>query len=177
MKDSKKIMQEHGFVLKKKFGQNFITKEAVLDEIVEKSAIMPEDVVIEIGPGAGALTTKLAKKAKSVTAIEIDSTLEPVLKETLKEFSNITVIFEDILKWDIKAYLQQAYPEESIKVVANLPYYITTPILMKLLEEKLPLKTITIMVQKEVADRMQAEPGGKDYGALTLAVKYYAEAL
>ena len=174
--DTKKLIQEHGFVLKKKFGQNFITDRRVFEEIVEKAEITKDDVVIEIGPGAGGLTARLAETAKAVTAIEIDPELAPVLKESLKEFSNIELIFADVLKWDLKTYLQEKYPGESIKVVANLPYYITTPILMKLLEERLPLRTITIMVQKEVADRIQAQPGGKDYGAITLAAAYYAEA-
>ena len=174
--DTKKLIQEHGFVLKKKFGQNFITDRRVFEEIVEKAEITKDDVVIEIGPGAGGLTARLAETAKAVTAIEIDPELAPVLKESLKEFSNIELIFADVLKWDLKTYLQEKYPGESIKVVANLPYYITTPILMKLLEEKLPLRTITIMVQKEVADRIQAQPGGKDYGAITLAAAYYADA-
>lgn len=176
MKNAKKILQEHGFVLKKKFGQNFITNDAVLIEIVNQAQIQPDDRVIEIGPGAGALTAKLAMAAKSVTAIEIDSTLQPVLEETLQDYKNVELIFADILKWDLKKYLEQKYPTENMKVVANLPYYITTPIIMKLLEEKLPLQSITIMVQKEVADRMQAQPGGKDYGALTLAIAYYAKA-
>ena len=174
--DTKKLVQEHGFVLKKKFGQNFITDRRVFEEIVEKAGITKDDVVIEIGPGAGGLTARLAEAAKAVTAVEIDTELGPVLKDSLKEFSNVELIFADVLKWDLKTYLQEKYPRESIKVVANLPYYITTPILMKLLEERLPLRTITIMVQKEVADRIQAQPGGKDYGAITLAAAYYAEA-
>lgn len=174
--DTKKQIQEHGLILKKKFGQNFITDQQIFEEIVEKAGITEKDVVIEIGPGAGGLTACLAKAAKAVTAVEIDTDLEPALKAGLQEFSNVELIFADVMKWDLKSYLQEKYPGESIKVVANLPYYITTPILMKLLEEKLPLRTITIMVQKEVADRIQAQPGGKDYGAITLAVAYYAKA-
>lgn len=174
--DTKKIIKEHGFVFKKKFGQNFITNSQVLSDIVEKAEIENDDIVIEIGPGAGSLTGALAKKAKKVIAVEIDTSLEPILKQSLAEHSNTEVIFEDVLKWDLKTYLEENYPNEKIKVVANLPYYITTPILMKLLEEKLPLKSITIMVQKEVADRIQAAPGCKDYGAITLAVAYYADA-
>lgn len=176
MMETKKIVQEHNFVFKKKFGQNFITNSQVLKDIVEKAEISSEDIVLEIGPGAGGLTVELAKYAKEVIAIEIDTSLEPILDQTLKGYRNIEVIFEDVLKWDLKSFLQERYAGESIKVVANLPYYITTPILMKLLEERLPLKSITIMVQKEVADRIQAQPGGKDYGAITLAVAYYADA-
>lgn len=176
MKDVKKNLQDHDFKLKKKFGQNFITNPQVLEEIVEKSQVSNQDIVVEIGPGSGALTAKLAERVKFVVAIEIDTSLEPILKQNLSPYPNIKVIFADILKWDLKSYLLENYPGQSIKVVANLPYYITSPILMKLLEEKIPLRTITIMVQKEVADRMQASPGGKDYGALTLAVAYYAKA-
>lgn len=176
MKDTKKILQEHGFVLKKKFGQNFISDDQILKDIVANAGITEQDVVIEIGPGAGALTRKLAEVAKQVIAVEIDESLKPILEQTLSAFPRAEVIFQDVLKWDLKSYLEANYPGERIKVVANLPYYITTPILMKLLEEKMPLQSITIMVQKEVADRMQAKPGGKDYGALTLAVAYYARA-
>lgn len=176
MMETKRIVQEHNFVFKKKFGQNFITNSQVLKDIVEKAEITSDDIVLEIGPGAGGLTVELAKYAKEVIAIEIDTSLEPILDQTLKGYRNIEVIFEDVLKWDLKSFLQERYAGESIKVVANLPYYITTPILMKLLEERLPLKSITIMVQKEVADRIQAQPGGKDYGAITLAVAYYADA-
>ncbi len=174
--ETKKLVQAHGFVLKKKFGQNFITDPRLFQEIAEKAGITKEDVVIEIGPGAGGLTQALSEMAKAVTAVEIDRELEPILQESLREADNVALIFEDVLKWDMKKYLEENYAGERIKIVANLPYYITTPILMKLLEDKLPLQTITVMVQKEVADRIQAQPGGKDYGAITLAVAYYAEA-
>lgn len=175
-KDTKTIIKEHGFVFKKKFGQNFITNPQILKDIVKNAEITAEDIVIEIGPGAGTLTGEIAKVAKKVIAVEIDTTLEPILKESLAPYRNTEVVFCDILKWNLKDYLEQNYKGESVKVVANLPYYITTPILMKLLEDKLPLESITIMVQKEVADRIQAKAGSKEYGAITVAVSYYADA-
>lgn len=166
----------YSFQCKKKFGQNFIRNPQILRSIVEKAEITAKDTVLEIGPGAGALTKELARAAKTVIAVEIDRELKPILEEQLQSFSNVDLIFADILQWDGMAYLREHYPGVRIKVVANLPYYITTPIIMKLLEEKYPIDSMTIMVQKEVADRMQAKPSTKDYGALTLAVQYYADA-
>lgn len=169
------IMETYGFNLKKKYGQNFLTDEHILDDIVEGADIQSTDWVIEIGPGIGALTQYLAEKAEKVIAIEIDDFLIPILKDTLAEYENIEIVHKDVLKVDFEALLKEKQPHQHVKVVANLPYYITTPIIMKLFEEHVPVTSITVMVQKEVADRMNAKPSTKDYGSLTLAVQFYAD--
>ncbi|MDS1029721.1 16S rRNA (adenine(1518)-N(6)/adenine(1519)-N(6))-dimethyltransferase RsmA [Bacillota bacterium LX-D] len=174
----KKLMQKYNFHTKKSYGQNFLTNEEVLQTIVESAQLDSEDIVVEIGPGLGTLTQFLAANAKKVLAVELDKTLLPVLAETLSDFSNVQVINQDILKIDLDEVVRQEIPpgqELSYKVVANLPYYITTPIIMHLLEQRYHISSITIMVQLEVAARMAARPGGKDYGALSLAVQYYTE--
>ncbi len=169
------VIQKYGFDFQKKFGQNFLIDSHVLDKIMAAADIGPEDFVLEIGPGIGTMTQALAKQAGGVAAVEIDSHLVPILQETLAGYDNVTIINQDILKVDIKALAEQYNEGRPIKVVANLPYYITTPIVMGLLEGRAPVDSITVMVQKEVAVRMEAGPGTKDYGALSLAVQYYAE--
>ncbi len=169
------IMETYGFSLKKKYGQNFLTDEHILDAIVEGADVQPTDWVIEIGPGIGALTQYLADKAEKVIAIEIDDFLIPILGDTLSGYNNIEIIHQDVLKVDFETLLEGKQPSQNVKVVANLPYYITTPIIMKLFEEHVPVTSITVMVQKEVADRMNAKPSTKDYGSLTLAVQFYAD--
>ena len=169
------ILQKYNFNFQKKFGQNFLIDEHVLDKIIRAAEITKDDYVLEIGPGIGTLTQYLACAAREVTAVEIDRALIPILEDTLKEYDNVSIINEDILKVDIAALAKEKNGGRSIKVVANLPYYITTPIIMGLFESHVPLESITVMVQKEVADRMQVGPGTKDYGALSLAVQYYAE--
>lgn len=169
------VLQKYNFNFQKRFGQNFLIDTGVLDRIIEASQITEEDCVLEIGPGIGTMTQYLAEHAREVIAVEIDKALIPILKETLSAYGNVTVINDDILKVDINAIVQEKNGGKPIKVVANLPYYITTPIIMGLFENHVPLKSITIMVQKEVADRMQVGPGTKDYGALSLAVQYYAK--
>lgn len=169
------VLQKYNFSFQKKFGQNFLIDTNVLDRIIEASQITREDCVLEIGPGIGTMTQYLAERAGEVIAVEIDKALIPILQETLAEYDNVTVINDDILKMDINKIVQERNGGRPIKVVANLPYYITTPIIMGLFESHVPLKSITIMVQKEVADRMQVGPGTKDYGALSLAVQYYAK--
>ena len=169
------VLQKYGFRFQKKFGQNFLIDGHVLDKIVEASGITKEDTVLEIGPGIGTMTQYLAENAGKVIAVEIDKNLIPILEDTLSEYDNVTVINGDILKTDIEAIAREHNNGRPLKVVANLPYYITTPIVMALLEGKTPIDNITIMVQKEVADRMQCGPGTKDYGALSLAVQYYAK--
>ncbi|MCR4923454.1 MAG: 16S rRNA (adenine(1518)-N(6)/adenine(1519)-N(6))-dimethyltransferase RsmA [Lachnospiraceae bacterium] len=169
------IIKKYDFVFQKKYGQNFLTDHNILDKIVSSAQVNKNDHIIEIGPGIGTLTEYLCQNAGSVTAIEIDPALIPILNDTLSEFTNLNIVNIDVLKFDIKKYIEENVREESVKVVANLPYYITTPIIMKLLEEKLPLKSITVMVQTEVAKRMQTGPGSKDYGALSLAVGYYSD--
>ena len=169
------IIRRYGFDFHKKFGQNFLIDEHVIQKILSAAQITKDDFVLEIGPGIGTLTQYLAEAAREVTAVEIDRTLLPVLKETLKEYPNVTVINEDILKMDLAALAKERNEGKPIKVAANLPYYITTPILMQLFESHVPLESVTVMVQKEVAQRMQAGPGTKDYGALSLAVQYYAQ--
>ncbi len=174
-KETIQVIQKYQFAFQKKFGQNFLIDPHVLEKIIGAAQIAPEDCVLEIGPGIGTLTQYLAERARQVVAVEIDANLIPILGETLKEYPNVTVINEDILKVNI-AELADTYNQgRPIKVVANLPYYITTPIIMNLFEQQVPVDNITVMVQKEVADRMQAGPGSKDYGALSLAVQYYAD--
>ena len=169
------VLQNYNFNFQKKFGQNFLIDTSVLDRIIDASRITKEDCVLEIGPGIGTMTQYLAERAGEVIAVEIDKALIPILKETLADYHNVTVINDDILKVDINRIVEERNGGKPIKVVANLPYYITTPIIMGLFENHVPLKSITIMVQKEVADRMQVGPGTKDYGALSLAVQYYAK--
>ena len=169
------ILQKYNFNFQKKFGQNFLIDEHVLNKIIRAAEITKDDYVLEIGPGIGTMTQYLACAAREVTAVEIDRALIPILEDTLKEYDNVSIINEDILKVDIAALAKEKNGGRSIKVVANLPYYITTPIIMGLFESHVPLESITVMVQKEVADRMQVGPGTKDYGALSLAVQYYAE--
>ncbi len=169
------IIKKYDFAFQKKFGQNFLIDSHVLNKIITSSNITKEDVVIEIGPGIGSLTQQLAENAKQVIAVEIDKKLIPILEDTLSDYNNITIINEDILKVDIVKLVEEKNDNKPIKVVANLPYYITTPIIMGLFESNVPVDSITVMVQKEVADRMKAKPGTKDYGALSLAVGYYSE--
>lgn len=169
------ILQKYNFNFQKKFGQNFLIDEHVLDKIIRAAEITKDDYVLEIGPGIGTMTQYLACAAREVTAVEIDRALIPILEDTLKEYDNVSIVNEDILKVDIAALAKEKNGGRPIKVVANLPYYITTPIIMGLFESHVPLESITVMVQKEVADRMQVGPGTKDYGALSLAVQYYAE--
>lgn len=168
------VLQKYGFNFQKKYGQNFLVDAHILEKIISASGITKEDCVLEIGPGIGTMTQYLAESAKRVVAVEIDDRLIPILKDTLSAYDNITVIHDDILKVDVQKLCDQFNDGKPIRVVANLPYYITTPIIMGLFESHVPLSSITIMVQKEVADRMQVGPGTKDYGALSLAVQYYA---
>lgn len=174
-KNTIEVLQKYGFMFQKKFGQNFLIDPHVLEKIVAAAGVTKDDFVLEIGPGIGTMTQYLAESAREVAAVEIDKNLIPILQDTLKEYDNVTVINEDILKFDINRLAQEKNGGRSIKVVANLPYYITTPIIMGLFESHVPIDNITVMVQKEVADRMQVGPGTKDYGALSLAVQYYAE--
>ena len=169
------VLEAHGFSFQKKYGQNFLIDGNVLDHIIDAAGITKDDFVLEIGPGIGTMTQYLAEAAREVVAVEIDKNLIPILEETLSEYDNVTIINEDVLKVDIAALAGEKNGGKPIKVVANLPYYITTPIIMGLFESKVPLDNITIMVQKEVAERMQVGPGTKDYGALSLAVQFYAE--
>ena len=167
------IIKKYNFAFQKRFGQNFLIDGHVIEKIIKAADITKDDVVLEIGPGIGTMTQYLAEAAGKVYAVEIDKNLLPILADTLSEYDNVTVINEDILKLDIEELIKDE--KGTLKVVANLPYYITTPIIMGLLENHIPAKSITVMVQKEVASRMQAGPGGKDYGALSLAVQYYAD--
>lgn len=169
------VIQKYEFAFQKKFGQNFLIDSHVLDKIIDAAEISKDDFVLEIGPGIGTMTQYLAESAGKVVAVEIDRMLIPILKETLSAYDNVTVINEDIMKLDIGRLVREENGGNPIKVVANLPYYITTPIIMGLFESRVPIDSITVMVQKEVARRMQALPGTKDYGALSLAVQYYAE--
>ena len=169
------ILQKYNFNFQKKFGQNFLIDTHVLDKIIGSAEITKDDVVLEIGPGIGTMTQYLACAAKKVIAVEIDKALIPILEDTLSEYENVRVINHDVLKVDIAKLAEEENGGKPIKVVANLPYYITTPIIMGLFENHVPIKSITVMVQKEVADRMQVGPGTKDYGALSLAVQYYAK--
>lgn len=169
------VLQKYNFNFQKKFGQNFLIDTHVLEKIMDSAEITKEDCVLEIGPGIGTMTQYLAERAGHVVVVEIDKNLIPILKETLSAYDNVTIINNDILKVDINKLVDELNDGKPIKVVANLPYYITTPIIMGLFESHVPIKSITIMVQKEVADRMQVGPGTKDYGALSLAVQYYAK--
>ena len=169
------VLNKYGFTFQKKFGQNFLIDPHVLDKIIRAAEITEDDFVLEIGPGMGTMTQYLAYAAREVCAVEIDKSLIPILEDTLSDYDNVTVINEDILKVDIAKLAEEKNGGRPIKVVANLPYYITTPIIMGLFESHVPLDSITIMVQKEVADRVQVGPGTKDYGALSLAVQYYAK--
>lgn len=169
------VLQKYNFIFQKKFGQNFLIDTHVLDKIIRAAQIGKDDCVLEIGPGIGTMTQYLACAAKKVIAVEIDKALIPILEDTLEGYDNVKIINEDVLKVDIARLTEEENDGKPLKVVANLPYYITTPIIMGLFEEHVPLKSITVMVQKEVADRMQVGPGTKDYGALSLAVQYYAK--
>lgn len=169
------VLQKYHFNFQKKFGQNFLIDTHVLDKIIRAAEITKDDFVLEIGPGIGTMTQYLAQAAREVVAVEIDKALIPILQDTLSGFPNAEVIHDDILKVDIAVLAEQRNGGRPIKVVANLPYYITTPIIMSLFESQVPLASVTVMVQKEVAERMQSGPGSKDYGALSLAVQYYAE--
>ena len=169
------VIQKYEFAFQKKFGQNFLIDTHVLDKIISAAEITKDDLVVEIGPGIGTMTQYLACAAREVVAIEIDKMLIPILQDPLSEYDNVTVINEDVLKVDLNKLAEEKNGGRPVKVVANLPYYITTPIIMGLFENHVPLHSITIMVQKEVADRMRMGPGTKDYGALSLAVQYYAE--
>lgn len=169
------IIQKYEFNFQKKFGQNFLIDTHVLDKIIASAEITKDDFVLEIGPGIGTMTQYLCEQAGKVAAVEIDDSLIPILKETLEEYDNVTIIHSDILKLDLNRLVKEENEGKPIKVVANLPYYITTPIIMGLFEKHVPIESITIMVQKEVAQRMAAGPGTKDYGALSLAVQYYSE--
>ena len=174
MARTNEILAKYDLYAKKNFGQNFLVDERVLGKIVSSAEISKDDVVIEVGPGIGTLTQALAKEAYKVVAVEIDTTLVPILGELLSDFDNIEIINEDILKVDVNA-IAEKYPDKKIKMVANLPYYITTPIIMNVLENHIPVESITVMIQKEVAYRMKAQPSTKDYGSLSLAVQYYCE--
>lgn len=174
-KNTIEVIQKYNFAFQKKFGQNFLIDTHVLDKIISAAGMTKEDTVLEVGPGIGTMTQRLSQAAGQVIAVEIDTNLIPILKDTLQDCENVTVINEDILKIDIKKMAEEKGGGRPVKVVANLPYYITTPIIMGLFESGAPIDNITVMVQKEVADRMQVGPGSKDYGALSLAVQYYAE--
>lgn len=169
------VIQKYQFDFQKKFGQNFLIDGRVLEKIMDAADITKEDFVLEIGPGIGTMTQYLAERAREVLAVEIDKNLIPILAETLSEYENVDILNADILKTDLNKIAEEKNGGHPIKVVANLPYYITTPIIMGLFESHVPVENVTVMVQKEVADRMQADPGTKDYGALSLAVQYYAE--
>ena len=169
------VINKHEFVFQKKYGQNFLIDEGIVEKIVREAGVTKEDFVLEIGPGIGTMTQLLCEQAREVAAVEIDTKLIPILCETLGNYDNVTIINEDILKVDIAKLAQEKNDGRPIKVVANLPYYITTPIIMGLFESHVPIDSITVMVQKEVADRMQVGPGTKDYGALSLAVQYYSK--
>jgi 16S rRNA (adenine1518-N6/adenine1519-N6)-dimethyltransferase len=176
-KNTKNMIKKHGIVLKKSLGQNFLIDQNILHKIVGAAELTIDKGALEIGPGIGALTQQLAKTAGRVLAVEIDQRLLPILSETLEPYPHASVVHGDVLKLDLPALLRQHFDGVAgVSVVANLPYYITTPIIMKLLEEKLPLENIVVMIQKEVADRMSAKPGTKDYGSLSIAVQYYCEA-
>lgn len=172
---TKAVIEKYHLSIQKKFGQNFLIDDSVLTGTVEAASITKDDTVLEIGPGIGTMTQYIAERAGKVFAVEIDKMLIPILEDTLSDYHNVKVINEDILKVDIEKIVHEENNGKPVKVVANLPYYITTPILMRLLESELPIESITVMVQKEVADRMAQKPGSKDYGALSLAVQFYTE--
>ncbi len=174
-KRTKEIVAKHGFYFSKGLGQNFLIDYNIIEKIVGGAGITSEDTVIEVGPGIGSLTQGLAEAASKVVAVEVDQKLIPILEENLREYSNVKVIHEDILKVDINNLLKQHASGKKVKVVGNLPYYITTPIIMRFLEEKIPVDSITIMIQKEVAERMAAKPSTKEYGTLSIAVQYYCD--
>ena len=174
-KNTIEVLQKYNFSFQKKFGQNFLIDTHVLDKIIQSANITEDDMVLEIGPGIGTMTQYLAQAAGKVIAVEIDKNLIPILEDTLSGYDNVCVINEDVLKLDLKKLADEENNGKPVKVVANLPYYITTPIIMGLFENEVPVESITVMVQKEVADRMQTGPGNKDYGALSLAVQYYAD--
>jgi 16S rRNA (adenine1518-N6/adenine1519-N6)-dimethyltransferase len=174
---TKEILKKYGFSFKKSLGQNFLIDTNILKNIVEHANLTEQSGAIEIGPGIGALTEQLAKSSKKVTAFEIDQRLLPILKDTLSPYNNVKVIHEDVLKADVKKVIEEEFADTpDIMVVANLPYYVTTPIILKLLTEKLPIRGIVVMLQKEVADRIAAKPGTKEYGSLSIAIQYYTEA-
>lgn len=174
---TQEILKKFGFSFKKSLGQNFLIDTNILRRIVDHANLTDQSGAIEIGPGIGALTEQLARNSEKVVAFEIDQRLLPILKETLSPYPNTTIIHEDVLKADVKKVIEEQFEDtKDIMVVANLPYYVTTPIIMKLLEEKLPIRGIVCMLQKEVADRIAAKPGGKEYGSLSIAVQYYTEA-
>jgi len=174
-KNTIEILNKYSFIFQKKYGQNFLIDTHVLEKIVKAADITKDDFVLEIGPGIGTLTQYLCENARKVVAVEIDKMLIPILNETLSDYDNVTVINDDILKVDIASLVREYNDNKPIKVVANLPYYITTPIIMELFEKHIPLAGVTVMIQKEVADRIKALPGSKDYGALSLAVQFYAK--
>ena len=174
-KNTIEILQKYNFTFQKKFGQNFLIDTRVLERIIAQAEITKDDMVLEIGPGIGTMTQYLCENAREVVAVEIDNSLIPILEDTLSEYNNVTVINDDILKVDINKLVEEHNAGKPIKVVANLPYYITTPIIMGLFEKKVNVDSITVMVQKEVADRMKSGPGSKDYGAVSLAVQYYSK--
>lgn len=174
-KATKEIVQKHNFRFSKSLGQNFLIDDTIIDRIVEGANIGENDYVMEVGPGIGTLTREMAKRSKKVVAIEIDKSLIPILKDTLSDLDNAEVVNSDILRVDVNELIDEKLNGGPIKLVANLPYYITTPIVMKFLEEDIPVTNIVVMVQKEVADRMKAEPNTKDYGALSVAVQYYCD--
>ena len=169
------VLNKYRFTFQKKYGQNFLIDPHVLDKIIDAAEITKDDYVVEIGPGIGTMTQGLCKRAREVSAIEIDGALIPILKETLKDYDNVNIIHQDVLKVDLSSLISERNNNKPVKIVANLPYYITTPIIMGLFESHVPIESITVMVQKEVAQRMQVGPGTKDYGALSLAVQYYAD--
>ena len=169
------VVKKYNLSIQKKFGQNFLIDSDVLEGIVEAAGVTKDDCVLEIGPGIGTMTQYLAESAREVVSIEIDKALIPILNDTLTEYDNVTIINNDVLKTDIEQIVKEHNGGKPVKVVANLPYYITTPIIMRLFEEHLPIESITVMIQKEVADRMETGPGTKDYGALSLAVQYYSK--
>lgn len=169
------ILNKYNFVFQKKFGQNFLIDQHVMDKIISAAGITRNDTVLEIGPGIGSMTQYLCENARQVIAVEIDKVLIPILNDTLSSYDNLTIINDDILKVDVNEIVRTMNDKKPIKVVANLPYYITTPIIMGLFESKVPIENITVMVQKEVAQRIQSGPGSKSYGALSLAVQFYAD--